>query len=73
MATFKVMTWNIENLFRPGSESRTQGQMEFTQKLTSLANVILKLDLAVVAVQEVGGEEPFYDLSNKLEGRYPHL
>lgn len=73
MATFKVMTWNIENLFRPGSESGPLGQAEFMQKLTSLANVILKLDPDVVAVQEIGGEEPFDDLSEKLEGRYPHL
>lgn len=73
MAIFKVMTWNLENLFRPGSESEPKAQMEYTQKLDSLANVILELDPDVLAVQEVGGKEPFDDLVNKLQRRYLYL
>lgn len=73
MTTFKVMTWNLENLFRPDINSGAQAQAKFTQKLNSLANVILELDPDVLAVQEVGGEEPFEDLANKLEDRYSHL
>jgi endonuclease/exonuclease/phosphatase family metal-dependent hydrolase len=73
MTTFKVMTWNLENLFRPGSESGPKSQTEFAQKLNSLADVILKLDPDVLAVQEVGGTEPFNDLAAQLQGRYRHL
>lgn len=72
MTTFTVMTWNLENLFRPGSESGPKNQAEFTQKLDSLATAILRLDPDVLAVQEVGGEDPFADLVDKLQGRYAH-
>ncbi len=72
MTTFKVMTWNLENLFRPGSESGPKDPTEFTQKLNSLADVILKLAPDVLAVQEVGGKESFDELADKLQGRYLH-
>lgn len=72
MTTFTVMTWNLENLFRPGSESGPKNQAEFTQKLDSLTTAILRLDPDVLAVQEVGGEDPFADLVDKLQGRYAH-
>lgn len=73
MTRFKVMTWNLENLFRPGSESGPKNQTEFLQKLNSLAAVILQLDPEVLAVQEVGGIEPVQDLADQLQGRYPHI
>lgn len=50
MTTFKVMTWNVENLFRFGSESGTKTQEEYTEKLESLAQVILNLDPDVLAI-----------------------
>lgn len=72
MTAFKVMTWNLENLFRPDTQSGPENQAEFTKKLDSLAEVILKLDPDVLAVQEVGGTEPLDDLVAKLQGNYPH-
>lgn len=66
------MTWNVENLFHPDSGSEPTADETYTQKLSSLANVILALDPDVLALQEVGGEAPFTDLINVLEGRYLH-
>jgi endonuclease/exonuclease/phosphatase family metal-dependent hydrolase len=72
MTTFTVMTWNLENLFRPGNESGPRNQAEFTQKLDSLAAAILRLDPDVLAAQEVGSADAFGDLIDKLQGRYAH-
>lgn len=71
MATFKVMTWNLENLFRP-DPSQPDSVGDYERKLESLAQVILRLDADAIAVQEVGSPEAFDDLVNQLEGRYPH-
>ena len=73
MVAFKVMTWNLENLFPPGTPSGPNTQGEYTQKLASLAETILALNPDVLAVQEVGGTDPFEDLVAKLQGRYPHI
>ncbi len=72
MATFKVMTWNLENLFSVGNSFGPKTQEEYTQKLNSLTNVILDLDPDVLAVQEVGDLQAFEELLAQLEGRYPH-
>lgn len=72
MPTFKVMTWNLENLFRPETGAGPENQAEYEEKLTSLGEVIAQMDPDVLAVQEVGGPEPFDDLATALQGRYPH-
>ncbi|WP_414570116.1 endonuclease/exonuclease/phosphatase family protein [Nostoc sp. CCY 9925] len=72
MATFKVMTWNVENLFSLGSSFSPKTEAEYTQKLNSLASVILTLDPDVLAVQEIGDMQAFAELLGLLEGRYPH-
>jgi len=72
MTVFKVMTWNVENLFRVGNQFGPKTQEEYTQKLRSLADVILELDPHVLAVQEVGDLEAFEELLALLEGRFPH-
>lgn len=72
MAIFKVMTWNLENLFSVGNSFGPKTEEEYTQKLNSLTNVILNLDPDVLAVQEVGDLEAFEELIVQLEGRYPH-
>ena len=72
MVAFKVMTWNLENLYPAGSQFGPKNQGEFTKKLKSLAEVILELDPDVLAVQEVGDTEPLDDLVAKLQGNYPH-
>jgi endonuclease/exonuclease/phosphatase family metal-dependent hydrolase len=72
MTTFKVMTWNVENLFRPAPGAIQTDQQRFQQKLDLLARVINQFAPDVVALQEVGGEEPFHDLQQALGGTYPH-
>ena len=61
------MTWNVENLFRPDVAAT---QVE--QQLSLLASVVNQQDPDVVALQEVGGEEPLYDLQEALGQGYSH-
>jgi endonuclease/exonuclease/phosphatase family metal-dependent hydrolase len=72
MTRFNAMTWNVENLFRPGSGAPSQAQQRFQRKLSLIVDVIERLDADVIALQEIGGEEPLYDLQQALAGRYPH-
>jgi endonuclease/exonuclease/phosphatase family metal-dependent hydrolase len=72
MPGFKIMTWNVENLFRPGPAAPQANQQRFQQKLQLLANVINQHAPDVVALQEVGGMEPLSDLQQSLGGAYPH-
>jgi endonuclease/exonuclease/phosphatase family metal-dependent hydrolase len=71
-ATIKVMTWNVENLFRPPTGAAAADTDRFRRKLTLLANTIAGLDPDVVALQELGGDEPLGDLQEALGVRYPH-
>lgn len=72
MATFKVMTWNLENLFLPGEGGGPDDEAAFDRKLKGLAATILDLAPDVLAVQEVGSEAAFGALRAALGGRYPH-
>jgi Endonuclease/Exonuclease/phosphatase family len=72
MTEFKVMTWNVENLFRFGSGFGAKTQEDYTQKLLSLAKVILHLDPHVLAIQEIGDVGALEELVTLLEGRYSH-
>ncbi|MDD5461574.1 MAG: endonuclease/exonuclease/phosphatase family protein [Methylococcales bacterium] len=72
MNTFTVATWNLENLFRNGHQFGPRTAEEYAAKLNSLAQTILSLNPDVLAVQEVGGPEPFSDLLALLEEHYPH-
>jgi endonuclease/exonuclease/phosphatase family metal-dependent hydrolase len=69
MVTFKVTSWNLENLFRPTDAS---DQPAYDQKLQQTANIILKLAPDVLAMQEVGNPEALTDLQAALENQYPH-
>jgi endonuclease/exonuclease/phosphatase family metal-dependent hydrolase len=72
MMTFKAMTWNAENLFAPDLDAGDGEHQRYQQKLQLLARVINDLDPDVVALQEVGGEEPLADLQAALGDTYPH-
>jgi endonuclease/exonuclease/phosphatase family metal-dependent hydrolase len=72
MATFKVMTWNVENLFQFGALGGPKTAEDYQQKLSSLAEVILNLAPDVLALQEVGSAEALNDLGDLLQGKYPH-
>ena len=54
MPTLKVMTWNVENLFRPAPAAMAVEQQVYQQKLALLAGVIRQQAADVVALQEVG-------------------
>jgi endonuclease/exonuclease/phosphatase family metal-dependent hydrolase len=72
MTDFKVMTWNVENLFSPKPEAEQEEKQRFRDKLELLADVIDRLAPDVVALQEIGGEEPLHDLQRTLGGTYRH-
>jgi endonuclease/exonuclease/phosphatase family metal-dependent hydrolase len=75
MTTFKAMTWNVENLFRPEPHAEEEVKQRYQSKLELLAAVIERLDPDVVALQEIGGEngeEPLDDLQAALGGSHPH-
>jgi endonuclease/exonuclease/phosphatase family metal-dependent hydrolase len=75
MTTFKAMTWNVENLFRPKPDAEEETKQLYRSKLELLADVIERLDPDVVALQEIGGEdgeEPLDDLQQALGGSHPH-
>ena len=59
---FTVMTWNVENLFRP----EPADQADFDAKLDALAGVITAAEPDLLAVQEIGDEAAFEALRDKL-------
>jgi endonuclease/exonuclease/phosphatase family metal-dependent hydrolase len=71
-AVVSVGTWNLENLFRPGSPGgfgpRTQELYE--AKLEAMGEVITELAPDVLAVQEVGDPEALGDLVARLPGSW---
>jgi endonuclease/exonuclease/phosphatase family metal-dependent hydrolase len=85
MATqFSVMTWNVENLFPPGTFVSPNSpspvtEEHFNAKLKFLADFITGLDGRpdVIALQEIGGQNDadlrsIEGLQNSLGGEYPH-
>ena len=67
----KVMTWNVENLFRPGEGSGGPESDDIYQaKLQLLAQTITKLDSDVLAIQEIGSVEAFQDLKTAVGNAY---
>src|SRR5215212_8494685 len=66
------MTWNVENLFRTEPGASQADRQRYHRKLALLADVINRLDRDVVALQEIGGEEPLHDLQQALGGTYQH-
>ena len=66
------MTWNVENLFLPSEERGAEDEAIFVQKLEGLAEVILRLEPDVIALQEIGSEGAFVALQNALGSAYPY-
>lgn len=64
----KVMTWNVENLFRPGNGSDQTAQEVYAAKLEGLAATINAQAPDVLALQEVGDLDALEDLVARLEG-----
>jgi endonuclease/exonuclease/phosphatase family metal-dependent hydrolase len=57
------MTWNLENLFRPGNPSGPPDQATYDTKLAYLAGMIRGVNPDAVAVQEVGDPAAADDLA----------
>jgi endonuclease/exonuclease/phosphatase family metal-dependent hydrolase len=65
-----VATWNLENLFRPGSPYGPSSEAVYEEKLANLAAVIAGIAPDVLAVQEVGSPEACQDLVDRLPGEW---
>lgn len=72
MSTFKVMTWNVENLFRPPLSAAVEMQQRYREKLQLLAVIISRQAPDIVCLQEIGGEDALLDLQQALGGLYGH-
>ena len=67
----KIGTWNLQNLFRPGTGSGSpSGPDEYANKLAALARTITALEPDVLAVQEVGDPGALQDLIGLLTGSW---
>ena len=67
---FTVMTWNVENLFRPGSSAGPGAQAVYEAKLKGLASMINDHAPTVVGLQEVGDPVALGDLVDLLDGTW---
>jgi hypothetical protein len=63
-----VATWNVENLFRPGTPGGPSDPAVYEAKLTGLAATIGALAPDVLALQEIGQPEALDDLRGHLGG-----
>jgi endonuclease/exonuclease/phosphatase family metal-dependent hydrolase len=61
-----VATWNVENLYRPGTEFGPPDEETYQRKLDALAATIRSIRPDVIGLQEIGGEEALDDLVAKL-------
>ncbi|MEU2619165.1 endonuclease/exonuclease/phosphatase family protein [Streptomyces sp. NPDC007157] len=59
-------TWNLENLYRPGSPYGPKDKSAYEAKLAALASVIGALDPTLLGVQEVGDPGALEDLAGLL-------
>jgi len=71
MTTFKVMNWNVENLFLP-DPAKPQSQQHFKDKLAKLAAVIDQEQPDVLALQEIGPNGALAALQKALSHAMPH-
>src|SRR5262245_41598255 len=67
---FKVMTWNVENLFKPGQASGPTDQAVYDAKLQGLAAVINAQNPDALALQEIGNPDALDDLVQQLNGTW---
>jgi endonuclease/exonuclease/phosphatase family metal-dependent hydrolase len=67
------MTWNVENLFRPGGMAGVTDPPLYEQKLENLASMISTHRPDVIGLQEVGDPAALDDLKAILGASYPHV
>jgi hypothetical protein len=67
---FKLMTWNVENLFRPGETGGPSAASVYDAKLKGLARAINDQQPDALALQEVGDPAALDDLVALLNGTW---
>jgi endonuclease/exonuclease/phosphatase family metal-dependent hydrolase len=67
---FRVMTWNVENLFKPGAPSGPSTQQAYRAKIDGLGALISLQDPDVLAVQELGDPDALSDLIGAIGGSW---
>src|SRR5262245_9629948 len=72
MTALRVMTWNVQNLFDPGTPDGPKTQGDFDAKIASLSTVINQVAPHLLALQEVGDDPVLDDLQAALSPAMPH-
>jgi hypothetical protein len=67
---FKIMTWNVENLFKPGASSGPSTQAIFDAKIQGLASTINAQVPDALTLQEIGDPAALDDLVQHLQGTW---
>ena len=72
MGQFRVMTWNVENLFDVSDEDGPDTQTELKAKIESLRSVIDEQKPHVLGLQEIGSEAALGRLQAALKTPMSH-
>ena len=67
---FKVMTWNVENLFRPGADAGPTTEPVYQSKLAGLAAMINAQAPDALSLREIGDPSALDDLEVLLDGTW---
>jgi endonuclease/exonuclease/phosphatase family metal-dependent hydrolase len=70
VGVFRVMTWNVENLFRPGAPAAPSTEQAYEAKLAGLAALISAQDPDVISLQEIGDPDALSDLIDAVGGSW---
>jgi hypothetical protein len=62
------MTWNVENLFRPGAPAAASTEQTYEAKLAGLAALISGKGPDVISLQEIGDPDALSDLIDAVGG-----
>jgi endonuclease/exonuclease/phosphatase family metal-dependent hydrolase len=68
-----VGTWNLENLFRPGSGFGPKSEAVYREKIAAIAATVNAAGVDVLAVQEVGDPAALDDVAALLDGEWHHV
>lgn len=66
MSRFSILTWNLENFFRPRADAGPDEHERYRRKLALLAGVLQRAEADVMTFQEVGGADALADLAEAL-------
>jgi predicted extracellular nuclease len=72
VAEFRVMSWNVENLFDVGDDDGPNTQAQLKAKIASLAAVVNERRPHVLGLQEIGSESALGKLQAALDPPMPH-